>query len=320
MRQSPMRRGVCLAFSDVRFNGAHGSTDNPVHLGRGAHSKADKTVHALNRPNGTFHCRRCGFTLIELLMVIVVIAILAGMLLPVLARAKVKAQAIRCLNNERQWGVAFTEYSQEVEFLPREGHHRSMAGTVQQDNWANVCDPVNRDAWYNALPSKLSLETAAAYAYGKEAEFYEQPIWHCPAARYPKGYTIDPDVFFSIAMNSKLIQPPFYTISANSIARPSDTVIFLDARVNPSEYKVHPLQTNIRLGQPSAFASRFAARHSRGGHLTFFDGHASWFPGEEVVETHVAKTCGYAIWPLGETGQIIWSADAVTDPNLSFSE
>ncbi len=117
--------------------------------------------------------KRRAFTLIELLVVIVIIAILAAMLLPALAKAKVKAQGLYCMNNGHQMMTAIHLYAGDnSELLPP---NPDDGNTVPGHNWCpGQAGPYGGDEFNPDILRDPSKALLAPYT-GKNVSIYKCP-------------------------------------------------------------------------------------------------------------------------------------------------
>jgi prepilin-type N-terminal cleavage/methylation domain-containing protein/prepilin-type processing-associated H-X9-DG protein len=231
---------------------------------------------------------REGFTLIELLVVIAIIAVLAALLLPALSGAKVKAQGVQCMNNNRQLMLSWRMYVDDSrDRLPNSkgGPYQWMSGTLNYDT-------SNASNW----DPRVDIMQSPLWPYcGKNAK-----IFKCPADRSTVvvGGTTLPRVR-SMAMlnwvggrgdangnpaamnwsNTTLGSTPgecrvYYKVSDLITPGPAGTFVFVDERSDSindgflvTQMEGYPITTTTLCDFPAQY-------HGGGAGFSFADGHA----------------------------------------------
>ena len=238
----------------------------------------------------TSHCR--AFTLIELLVVIAIIAILAAMLLPALAKAKQKAQGIKCVNNMKQLMLGWIMYAGDNQNnLPVNGDEgyqpATTAGTSdpqwcpgRMDSGAPTGEPTNT-AWIAAGQIYPYLKNPGVYRCPADTSGYQNGTVHpVGGVGSPRVRSMSMNAWMNPGDNDVGMDAADYIIykKDSDTVRPGSANLWVFIDENP--YSINDAffleETSGTTGPPtaSAWTDIPATYHNGAGGISFADGHA----------------------------------------------
>ena len=208
---------------------------------------------------------RNAFTLIELLVVIAIIAILASMLLPALARAKAKAQGIKCVGNLRQLQLCWQMYPDDNgDRLPPQNPGVASDGNMSLQSGSWILGDVLLDL------TSSNIEHGVLFPYNGSVAIY-----HCPADKSTvtghKGLLRTRSYSLNWYLGTKAppeIHDPRIRLRFSELVSPSQIYAFIDE----DELSIND-GTFFSPEGYGRWGDQPAIRHSLGANLSYADGH-----------------------------------------------